>query len=199
MSNAKKSFLTAIVLVVVAAAASAAWMSWAVRRETVTPVITLNPTGSTGRALLVFHPGLSDFPDRVTAAFADGLAQSGWRIDRATASRQAPGDVKAYDLIVLGSPVYASAAAVPLLDYIARVGDFHGKSVVLLFTAAGDATEAIEAAAAIVAKANGKLVGRFGYTSMRPNKSDKSYSGSNTEKATAMARDAGRSLVVKAE
>jgi hypothetical protein len=34
---------------------------------------------------------------------------------------------------------------------------------------------------------------------MRPNKSDKTYSGSNTDQAVAMARDAGRSLLVKPE
>ena len=90
------------------------WVSQAVKRETVAPVVTLNPTGSAGRALLIFHPGLSDFPDRIIAAFSDGLLQSGWRIDRTTASRQAPTDVRTYDLIVLGSPVYASAAAKPL-------------------------------------------------------------------------------------
>jgi flagellar basal body-associated protein FliL len=78
MSNALVSLIVAIVLVVVAAAASLAWVSWAVKRETVTPLTTLNAAGPTGKALVVFHPGLSDFPDRVAAAFADGLTQSGW-------------------------------------------------------------------------------------------------------------------------
>jgi hypothetical protein len=78
-----------------------------------------------------------------------------------------------------------------------RVADFHGKSVVVIFTAAGSAAEAIEAAAAMVTSARGKVVGRFGYTSMRPNESTKTYPGSNTDKAVEMARDAGRSLVIK--
>jgi NAD(P)H-dependent FMN reductase len=100
---------------------------------------------------------------------------------------------------VLGAPVYASAAAMPLQDYIARVGDFHGKPVVLLFTAAGDAAGALDAASAKVASLRGKVVGRFGYTSMRPNESAKDYPGSNTERAVAMARDAARSLGVKSD
>jgi hypothetical protein len=120
----------AIGFVLLVGVASLVWVQQAAKRETVAAVVTLNPTGSAGRALLVFHPGLSDFPDRIVTAFADGLLQSGWRIDRTTASRQAPADAKAYDLIVLGSPVYASAAAMPPQDYIARVGDFHGKPVV---------------------------------------------------------------------
>ena len=199
MSNALMSLIVAVVLVVVAAAASLVWVSWAVKRETITPLTTLNAAGPTGKALLVFHPGLSDFPDRVTAAFADGLTQSGWQIDRTTASRQAPTDLKVYDLIVLGSPVYANAAAAPLRDYIARAGDFHGKPVVVVLTAAGDAAVAIEATAAMVTSAHGKVVGRFGYTTMRPNKSDKTYPGSNADKAVAMARDEGRLMLTKPE
>lgn len=71
---------------------------------------------------------------------------------------------------MLGSPVYASAAARPLQDYIAGFGDFRGKPVALLFTAAGDAADALDAAAATVASAHGKVVDRFGHTGMRPNK-----------------------------
>lgn len=196
MSKTLMSLIVAIVLLVVVAVASVAWVFWAIKRETVTPLTTLNTAGSTGKALLVYHPGLSDFPDRVTAGFADGLAQSGWRIDRTTASREAPTDVKAYDLIVLGSPVYADAAAAPLRDYIARVGDFHEKPVIVVFTAARDAATAIEAVAAMVTRAHGKVVGRFGYTT-RANKSANPYPGSNAENAVEMARDAGRSLAIK--
>jgi NAD(P)H-dependent FMN reductase len=198
MSTGKKSLVAAIAVVLLAAG-SLVWVSQAVKRETASAVVTLNPTGSTGKALLVFHPGLSDFPDRVVTGFADGLLQASWRIDRTTASRQAPTDINAYDLIVLGSPVYAYAAAIPLQDYIARVGDFHGKPVVLVFTAAGDAAGALDATAAKVASAHGKVIGRFGYTSMRPNESAKAYPGSNTERAVAMARDAARSLGVKSD
>jgi hypothetical protein len=71
--------------------------------------------------------------------------------------------------------------------------------VVLLFTAAGDAADALDTSAATVSSAHGKVLGRFGYTSMRPNKSAEAYSGTNTERAVAMARDAGRALVVKSD
>lgn len=100
---------------------------------------------------------------------------------------------------MLGSPVYASAAAASLGNYIARVGDFHGKSVVIVFTAARNAANAIETTSAMVTSAHGKVVDRFGYTSMWPNNSAKTYSGSNADKAVEMARDAGRSLVIKPE
>ncbi|HWE20150.1 MAG TPA: hypothetical protein VG758_23720, partial [Hyphomicrobiaceae bacterium] len=93
MSTATKS-LAAIGVVLLVTAGSLVWVSQVIKRETVSAVVTLNPSGSAGKALLVLHPGLSDFPDRIVAGFADGLLQAGWRVDRTTASRQAPADVK---------------------------------------------------------------------------------------------------------
>lgn len=173
---------------------AAVYVWWASSRETTAPVTPLSTTGTAGRALLVYHPGLSDFPDRVTTAFAEGLAGSGWRVDRTTASRQAPTDLQAYDLVVLGSPVYANAAAAPLSRYIDRLGDLAGKPVVLLFTAAGDAGPALQASAAQVATRHGRVIGRFGYTTQRPNEPSQGVPGSNTDRAVAMAREAGKGL-----
>ncbi|MDX2201499.1 MAG: hypothetical protein NW223_02010 [Hyphomicrobiaceae bacterium] len=198
MHRAAKAILSALVLVGVAGAVSAVWVSHAVKREVEAPITTLNVNGQTGKSLIVHHPGLTGFQEQVTAAFAEGLAQSGWRVDRTTASRQAPSDVSGYDLIVLGSPVYGGAAAVPLRDYIARVADFQGKPVALLLTAAGDADDAMEATAAAVTTERGKVVARLGYTTMRPNKAAATYSGSNSERAVAMARDAARALAPRA-
>ena len=167
---------------------------WASSRETPTPLTPLSSTGTAGRALLVYHPGLSDFPDRITTAFAEGLAGNGWRVDRTTASGQAPTDLGAYDIVILGSPVYANAAATPLARYIDRLGDLAGKPVVLLFTAAGDAGPALQASAERVAAQHGRVIGRFGYTTQRPNEPSQGLPGSNTDRAVAMAREAGKSL-----
>lgn len=194
MSQSVWNWVLAAVALVVAAAVALAWTWWYASREVVTPLSTVNASGSTGRALLVFHPGMSDFPQRITTAFADGLAQAGWRVDRTTASRQAVAELSAYDLIVLGSPVYANSPAKPLADYVRRIADFSGKPVVLVYTAAGDASVALQSSAAIVSERHGKVVGRFGYTTQRPNESAKAYPGSNTDRAVAMARDAARSL-----
>jgi len=174
--------------------AAAAWVWWAASQEVVTKLTPLSASGSAGRALLVYHPGLSDFPDHITAAFADGLATAGWRVERTTASREAPADLHGYDLIVLGSPVYADAAAPPLTHYLDRLGDLGGKPVALVFTAAGDAGPALEKSAALAAAHHGRVVGRFGYTTMRPNEPSQGLPGSNTERAVAMARNAGLAL-----
>lgn len=174
--------------------AAGVWVWWASSHEVVSEVASVNTSGTTGHALLVYHPGMSDFPERVTAAFASGLASAGWRVDRTTASHQAPVDLTGYDLIVLGSPVYGNAAAKPLTDYLARLGDLAGRPVVLVFTAAGDAGPALDASAAQATARHGRVVGRFGYTTRQPPEGSPASAGSNTERAVQMARDAGRTL-----
>jgi len=59
-------------------------------REVTSEIEVLNPEGDKGRALVVYHPSLSDFQTKVIFAFAKGLASSGWLVDVTTASRQAP-------------------------------------------------------------------------------------------------------------
>jgi len=186
--------LVAIVVVLGIAAGSMMWLMNTISQERVTPLTTLNPDGATGAALLVYHPGLSDFPDRVVSAFADGLVQSGWKVDRTTASREAPADYAAYDLVVLGSPIYGGPAK-PLADYIARA-DFGGKPVVLLLTGAGDPDVTLRTTVEMVKAHNGAVIAPLAYTSMRPNEPAKSYAGSNVDKAVEMARDAGKALAL---
>lgn len=172
---------------------AAVLVSWAAAREHVTPVTPVSTSGGAGRALIVYHPGLSEFPDRVLAAFAQGLGGAGWRVDRTTASEKAPAELAGYDLLVLGSPVYANAAATPLTAYLERLGDLGGKPVALVFTAAGDADPALLATVAQVGQQHGRVVGRFGYTTQRPNGAATAAS-SNTAVAVAMAREAGEGL-----
>ncbi|MBX3622769.1 MAG: hypothetical protein KF891_22610 [Rhizobacter sp.] len=174
--------------------AAAIWVAWATSREIVTGVTPLSSTGTTGRALLVYHPGLSDFPDRITAAFGAGMAAAGWRVDRTTASAQAQADLAGYDLLVLGSPVYGNAAARPLTHYLERLGDLGGRPVALVFTAAGDAGPALQASAGQAQAQHGRVVGRYGYTTQTPNGPSQGHAGSNVERAIAMARDAGAKL-----
>lgn len=187
--------IVAVVVVIVIGVGSLMWVRASVSTERVTPVTTLNPQGARGRVLLVYHPGLSDFPERVVGAFADGLAQSGWRIDRTTASREAPADLAGYDLVVLGSPIYGGLSK-PMVDYIARLGSFAGKPVVILLAGAGDTDATLAATRDLVTTANGSLVEALAYTSMRPNESTKAYPGSNTDKAAAMAMDAGKAIAL---
>lgn len=188
--------LIAVVVILVVAAASLFWVMRSVTTERVTPVTTLNADGATGKALAVHHPGLSDFTDRTMGSFVAGLAEAGWVVDQTTASAATPVNVAEYDLVVLGSPAYGTVAK-PMADYIARVADFAGKPVVIMITGAGDTVTAITDAESQVAVRNGRVIGRLSYTTMRPNESPRSYTGSNTDRAIAMARDAGRELLLE--
>lgn len=186
--------LVVVVVVVVVAGLSMLWLMNAISVEKVTPVTALSPEGQAGAALVVYHPGLSDFPDRIVAAYADGLARSGWRVDITTTSKEAPAVFAAYDVVVLGGPVYGGLPK-PLADYIARV-DFGGKPAVILLMGAGDTQPTLLDAAQRVADSNGVAIQQLAYTTLRPNESDKDYPGSNTEKAVEMARDAGKALTL---
>ncbi|GAB4360047.1 MAG: hypothetical protein Kow0026_22100 [Oricola sp.] len=167
-----------------------AWLDRQVHRETVTPLETLNEGGTAGRALAVLSPGMSDFPADVMAAFTSGLAESGWRIDRTTASSQATTAIGAYDLVVLASPIYGSRVAPPLQDYIARVGDFGGRRVVAVITAGGNPDDSVTNTETLIAGHNATLVDIIGYAVYEPNDPENRYQGSNTERAIAMAHDA---------
>ncbi len=189
-----KGLFLAIAVVVVVAIAALAWVQWRIGQETVTPVSVANAGGSTGKALLVYQPGLSSFTRKVTTAFAQGLVAAGWEVSTTTASSQAPAAVQNYDLIVLGSPVYGGAAAKPLTSYVERVADFKGKPVVIILTAAGAVDAAIEATQTLVSAAKGVPVRSLGLTTMRPNDEANKYRGSNTDRAIQIAREAGQTL-----
>lgn len=182
---------TAVAVVVLIAIGSLVWVQWAIDQETVKPVSMVNADGRTGKAFLVYQPGLSSFQERAMTAFAEGLVESGWQVSTTTASDQAPSFVSSYDVIALGSPVYSRAPAKPLSRYIKRVTDFGGKPVVILLTAAGNASTAIEVTKKLVADAKGRPIRSLGLMNMRPNEDASKYSGSNTDRALQIARELG--------
>jgi hypothetical protein len=186
--------LAAIVAVVAIAAASLALLIWRIDQDTVTQLLVVNSGGSAGKALVVYQPGLTDFPRQVTQSFTDGLVAAGWQVATTTASREATTALADYDLVVLGAPVYGGVVAKPLVRYAERVGNFAGKPVVLLLTGAGAVEAAIDAAEAMVAAANGRPIRAIGLTTMRPNDEENRYPGSNAEKAMQIARAEGQQI-----
>ena len=194
MSTFWTGMLIAGALVVAITVGSLAWMQWRIDQETVTRVAIANPDGKTGRALIVYQPGLSSFPKRMTEAFGEGLAASGWQVSTTTASSEAPRSVAGYNLVVLASPVYGGAPAKPLVRYVEQVSDFGGKPVVVLLAGAGTVEPAIEYAERMIVKAGGRPIRSLGLTTMRPNAGADKYTGSNTERAIQIARNAGQTL-----
>ncbi|MCA1452390.1 hypothetical protein I6F35_04045 [Bradyrhizobium sp. BRP22] len=194
MSTFWKGLLIAVTFIFVVTGGSLIWLQWRLDQETVTPLAIANPNGTSGKALIVYQPGLSSFPKKVIAAFAEGLVASGWQVWTTTASSQAPAAVASYDLIVLGSPVYADAPGKALARYIERVADFGRRPVVILLMAARGAEHAIKLTEQMVAKASGRRVLSLGLTTMKPNDEANKYTGSNTHRAIQIARDTGRAL-----
>lgn len=181
--------------VIVAVVGVTIWFTIAITAEHPTSVTAAGGAGTAGRALVVYQPGMSDFPERIVGSFVAGMTEAGWAVDRTTASSQAPTDLSGHDLLVLAGPIYAGKPAKPLGDYIVRLGPLAGRRVALILTGAGDTPEAIAATEAMLASAGALVVGSYSYTTMRPNESaTRTYTGSNTDIGIAMAHDDGATI-----
>jgi len=156
-----------IVLVVLTAAGVLSYL-W-LNQEVASKVNVLNPEGDVGTALVVYHPGKSDFQEKVTYAFAEGLVSNSWRVEITTASSQAPTDLSGYDLLVLGGPTYWFTPARPIRRYLSRFGDLGGQHTVTIITAMGAGGRSISIMDKQVREANGDLVKSLILYTFRPN------------------------------
>ena len=185
----------AIIIVLVALAA--AWILsylW-LNKATVSRVEVQNPEGDAGTALVVDHPGRGSFHVQVVSGFVEGLVSSGWRVERTTASRQAPADLSGYDLLVLGSPTYWFTPSWPIRSYLGRLGDLKGQRTITLVTGMGAGERSAALLAKWVRKANGDLAKGLLFYWMRPNDDD-NYVNAEQNKVLAvqMATQAARDL-----
>ena len=162
----------AIAIMVAAVAAVVVLSQLWVGREVVSEIEVRNPSGEVGTALVVYHPGKTDFHERVTSGFADGLVSNGWRVEVTTASSRAPGDLARYDLLVVGGPTYGSMPGLPIRRYVSRLGDLGGMHAVTIVTAAGSGERASSAIQEQVLEANGELVDALQLNWLRPNDDD---------------------------
>jgi len=134
-----------------------------------TELVTINPDGAEGTALVIYHPGKSNFQEDVTTAFVDGLVSAGWRCEVTTASREAPASVDGYDLLVLGAPTYQLRPATPITRFLRRAGDLEGTATALVITAAGSSSAAAEHLQTVVEDANGQVIRSLELWSLAPN------------------------------
>lgn len=157
--------IVVLVVLAVALALSCLWLN----EEVVSEVEVRNTEGDAGTALVVYHPGKSDFQEKVTYAFAESLVSSGWRVEITTASAQAPTDLSGYDLLVLGGPTYWFTPNRPIRRYLSRLGDLGGQPTVAIITAMGAGGRSISIMEKDVREANGDLVKSLILYTMRPN------------------------------
>ncbi|MBN1358039.1 hypothetical protein JW988_04635, partial [Candidatus Bathyarchaeota archaeon] len=93
----KQILLIALLVVVIVFASVSAYVFFAIGNDVVTEVVVMNEEANE-TALVLYHPGLSSFAHDVAYAFADGLVSSGWRVEIATPSSEAPTDASEYGL-----------------------------------------------------------------------------------------------------
>lgn len=161
--------MTYVIVAVVLLATVGAWLFVRMNRQVVSEIEILNADATAGTALVVYHPGVSSFPQKVNRAFAEGLVEAGWRVEMTTASSQAPTDLEGYDVLVLGSPTYGGAPAQPLLSYLGALGDLGGQMMVIILSGAGQTDQAVATVEELLRKANGQLVKSLPIWAMKPN------------------------------
>lgn len=161
----KKMPIVIVVILAVLLVVSYLWLNTEVASE----IRVLNPGGEAGTALVVYHPGKSDFHERVTNAFAEGLVSNGWQVDVTTASTDAPTGLSGYDLLVIGGPTYYWTPDRPVLRYLSRLGDLRGQRTVTIITAMGAGKRSISIMDQRVQDANGDLVDSLLLYTLRPN------------------------------
>jgi flavorubredoxin len=193
-------FWIVLIAVSVVLAAAAARLYYERNKEVVSEVRTLNSGGDVGTALVVYHPGKSDFQHRVISGFAEGLVSNGWRVEITTASDQAPTDLSGYDLLVLGGPTYVFTPNRPIRRYLSRLGDLGGQRTVTIITAMGAGNRSTSIMESLVREANGDLVNALLLYKMRPNDDNNYVDGKqNRALAVEMANQAAREIPLPGE
>lgn len=167
--KAKALIKMVLVAVVVILAAGMALLYFVTSQDVASGVEVLNRGGDQGTALVVYHPGLTGFHERVTSAFADGLVSNGWRVEMTTASPYAPTDLSSYDLLVLGGPTYFWTPNRPIRSYLSRLGDLRGKRTAIIITSLGMGERSISKMERLVRAANGDLLKSLLLYSLAPN------------------------------
>jgi flavorubredoxin len=181
--------------------AAGTWVAYQTRRETPSAVTVWSSSSSAtgGRALLVYHPGLSDFQEQVMRAFAEGLAARGWRVELATASSRAPTALAEYDLLAVGGPTYFWAPARSIQSYVGRLGDLGGKQTAVLITGAGAVTRSRTIMERLVREHHGEIVVSLALTTLRPNDAAAERAGEDNRRvAERIARDAAARVALPA-
>lgn len=134
------------------------YFEYSVYREVETEIVIKNTSGIK-TALLVYHPGLTDFSSNIAYGVSDGLVKNNWRVEISTASSQTPINVSRYDLIVFIWPLYDFSPGPTITNYINRVSDLKDTDTIIVTIGGGiDPLNAADAMHRIVQNANGNII-----------------------------------------
>jgi hypothetical protein len=179
----KRIILITFLVLTITAASLLIYASIGMNTDIFTEIVVKNPQGNK-TALIMYHPGLSSFSRDVSYAFADGLSSSGWRVEIATPSIQAPTELSKYTLLVVSSNTYAFTPDKPTLRQLERIGDLNQIRTVLITLGAGSAQESKQSLENTILASNGTIIKSLLLYSMAPNEAGKSA----TEIATQAAK-----------
>jgi hypothetical protein len=133
------------------------YLEYSVYREVPIQTQVLNEDGAKV-ALVIYHPGLTDFARNVTYTYAEALVSSGWQVEIATASPQAPTDISRYSLLALIWPIYDFNPAPTVTNQIHRIGNLNGINTTIVAIGGGLDLNAPNAMNKLVQDANGTIV-----------------------------------------
>ena len=154
----KKILLTSLLIALAVLVGIGAYLEYTVYREIVLPIETINASGSK-TALVIYHPGLTDFARNVTYSYAEGLASAGWRVEIATASSQAPTEISKYSLLALCWAIYDFNPAPTITNQLHRMGNLNGTNTAIIAIGGGlDPFNAQNTMSKIVQDANGTVL-----------------------------------------
>lgn len=154
----KKIVLTALLVVLAVFIGLFGYLEYSVYQEIQTPTEVLNADGAK-TALVIYHPGLTDFSHNITYTYADALTANGWRVEVVTASQQAPTDLSHYSLLTLIWPIYDLNPGPTITNYVQRLGNLNGINTTIISICGGmDPLNAHATMNKIVQDANGTIV-----------------------------------------
>lgn len=136
MKLLKYTALGAILFIVIAFGAMS-FVTYDVMSYTATGTEKLNPTGqATGKALIVYDPGVSGNAEDVAAVIASKLQAKGYEVDLAGIKSSVASKTSTYDIIVVGGPIIAGKTSSSVQSYLKALKT-SGNATVSVFTTGG--------------------------------------------------------------
>ncbi len=113
-----KIILVALAVIIIVPFASLSLIMGDVAGNLATDTHPLPNGAATGRALIVYDPGLSGGAKDVATKIGYDLQESGFDVLLAGVKSQAAANVSGYDVIVVGGPIYAGKPASTIQAYL---------------------------------------------------------------------------------
>ena len=153
-----KIMLTILLITLATLGSIFAYLEYSVYHETPTDTQVLNADGAK-TALVIYHPGLTDYARNVTYTYAEALAEAGWRVEVTTTSPQAPTDIAKYQLLVLCWAIYDLGPAPTITSQIQHIGNLNEVNTTIIIMGGGlDPFNVKDQMNRIVEDANGNVI-----------------------------------------